>query len=76
MKTDRDGFIDPARVTAVGPDNVTGVDRDPKPQPTKSGWCGCPDEDDSPIYYDFTDDDGRRYHGWDCSRCGGLVQTG
>jgi len=39
-------------------------------------WCKCTPEEQQPVYYEFYDDDGGRNHGWDCSRCTGLIQTG
>jgi len=30
---------------------------------------------DNAQYYEFTEDN-RRYHGWECSKCGELLQTG
>lgn len=39
-------------------------------------WCKCNLEEQEPMYYEFYDDDGYRYHGWDCGHCGGLIQTG
>ena len=31
--------------------------------------------DENPQSYEFWED-GRRYHGWECSLCGGLLHTG
>lgn len=30
---------------------------------------------DNAQYYEFTEDN-QRYHGWECSKCGELLQTG
>jgi hypothetical protein len=35
-------------------------------------WCGCEPDEEIPEYYEY--DDGA--HGWECGRCGGLLQTG
>ena len=38
---------------------------------SKSLWCSCKEQGD-PIYYEYKDGS----HGYDCSKCGKLLQTG
>jgi hypothetical protein len=45
-----------------------------KKQRMADAWCRC-DEPGEPVYYEFFED-GRRYHGYDCSKCGKVQQTG
>ena len=37
----------------------------------KVTWCSCHEADQLPTYVEAPG-----YHGWDCARCGGLIQTG
>ena len=62
MQTYSDADIENERESAMFP---------PESDPVTEGWCNCADPLPRPYV-----GDGPLGHGWECGRCGGLLQVG
>jgi predicted SprT family Zn-dependent metalloprotease len=74
-------YVEMIEVQPDGSEKVTKIEMSPEMIETANEmkklaaqiiWCKCSAKKQQPRYYH--DDDGS--HGWECDRCGGLIQTG